>query len=155
MSRNVGLRLIWKSLRISKKLKTYTFGIFKRHAREKKWGGRNKISIFIGLYSLGKSAAIWNIELYWTKWSCSYTFFALDDIRMTLDNLFLDRESITRYYVLHYKLQGGKPNFAGWGFRVFLQHGSRYQSKNWHRWSSGLIVSYHKSKKTLTQLQSQ
>ena len=45
------------------------------------------------------------------------------------------------------KVQGGKPNFAGWGLCVFLQHVSRYQSKNWHIWSSGLIVSYHKSQK--------
>ena len=36
-------------------------------------------------------------------------------------------------------LQGGKPNFAGWGFCIFLQHGSR--------WSLALMVWYQKSTK--------
>ena len=43
------------------------------------------------------------------------------------------------------KLQGGKSNFAGWVFRVFLQHASRYQSENWQRWSSDPILLYHYS----------
>ena len=30
-------------------------------------------------------------------------------------------------------IKGGKANFAGLVFRVFLQHASRYQSENWHR----------------------
>ena len=43
------------------------------------------------------------------------------------------------YLVKPYLIQGGKANFAGWDF-VFLEHGSRYWSENWHRWSSGLIL---------------
>ena len=95
----------------------------------------------------------WAIELFILHWTIHYRVRTIRDFVLIEKGVLTEgvgRGTSIRLLMkvpMHVLIQTGKANFAGWVLCVFLQHDSRYQSENWHRWSLGLILLQHYSTK--------